>query len=178
MPFRVFVCLEIFFAIVITCQNYYFISEKVLNFMTFMIDSIINVVFITFLIIASHTREMQVRKKYNLERIYEVEIDKTEESLGKLVPLHVLNGIKNDEKIYDSLDNVTILYADLIGFNRLIRQAAFNRNMTQNHLNMLSRIFSKFDILCENMGVYKVYTTGSSYVLMGYTGKSAKDRRT
>ena len=132
-PFRVFACLQVFLCLILCVQNYYFISEQVLNFITFVIDSWINVIFITFLILASHTREMAVRKKYNLERIYAVEIDKTEDLLGKLVPLHVLNGIKNDQKIYDQLDNVTILYAELVGFNGdSVQQWNVNRNMASN----------------------------------------------
>ena len=39
---------------------------------------------------ASHNREMKLRKVYNHERILEVEIEKTEELLSRLVPIHVL----------------------------------------------------------------------------------------
>ena len=141
-PFRVFACLQAFLCIILCVQNYYFISAHVLHFLTFLIDSWINVLFITFLILASHTREMAVRKRYNLERIYAVELDKTEELLGKLVPLHVLNGIKNDQKIYDQLESVTILYAEMVGFNEIITQSGTDRHMAPN---LLSRIFSKFD---------------------------------
>ena len=42
---------------------------------------------------------------------------------------------------------------------------------------MLSRIFSKFDHLCEQIGVYKVHTIGGSYVAMSYTGKVLAERR-
>lgn len=42
----------------------------------------------------------------------------------------------------------------------------------------MSRLFSKFDQLCEQHGVYKLHTMGDAYVVMGYTGKVAKDRRT
>jgi hypothetical protein len=41
-------------------------------------------------------REMAQRKQYNNERIIDVEIEKTEDLLSKLVPYHVLAGIKND----------------------------------------------------------------------------------
>ena len=42
----------------------------------------------------------------------------------------------------------------------------------------MSRLFAKFDSLCEQHGVYKLHTMGYSYIVMGYTGKVAKDRRT
>ena len=57
-----------------------------------------------------------MRKQYNRERILDVEILKTEELLSKLVPVHVLRGLKNDERIVESIENVTLLYTDMVGF--------------------------------------------------------------
>lgn len=45
-------------------------------------------------------------------------------------------------------------------------------------VSLLNRLFSKFDELCEQHGVYKLTTLGHTYVVMGYCGKIAKDRRT
>ena len=45
-------------------------------------------------------------------------------------------------------------------------------------MSLLSRLFSKFDELCATKKVYKVHTIGDCYVIMGYTGKVAKERRT
>jgi len=42
----------------------------------------------------------------------------------------------------------------------------------------MSRLFSKFDQMCEQHGVYKLHTLGDSFFVMGYNGKVAKDRRT
>jgi hypothetical protein len=44
----------------------------------------------------SYFREMHQRKNYNNERIIDIEIENTEDLLSKLVPFHVLAGIKND----------------------------------------------------------------------------------
>ena len=57
---------------------------------TFIIDGILNVILAIFFIIMSYDREMRTRKEYNRERIIDVEYDKTEELLTKLVPQHVL----------------------------------------------------------------------------------------
>jgi len=43
---------------------------------------------------------------------------------------------------------------------------------------LLNRLFCKFDNLCEQYGVYKVHTLGDIYVIMGYSGKVAKEKRT
>jgi hypothetical protein len=52
--------------------------------------------FTVMLVVNSYFREMQQRKQYNSERIIDIEIEKTEDLLSKLVPFHVLAGIKND----------------------------------------------------------------------------------
>lgn len=44
---------------------------------------------------------MQMRKQYNRDRIIDVEIQKNDELLSKLVPYHVLEGLKNDERIVE-----------------------------------------------------------------------------
>ena len=44
-------------------------------------------------------------------------------------------------------------------------------------IELLNRLFSKFDNLCDQHGVQKVHTLGSIYVSMGYSGKINKDRR-
>ena len=117
---------------------------------------------------------MKLRKDYNREKIIEVEYDKTEELLSKLVPQHVLKGIKNDQKVVDQLENVTLLYTDMVGFTEFSK----NVQKPQDVVSLLSRLFSKFDELCATKKVYKVHTIGDCYVIMGYTGKVAKERRT
>jgi len=54
------------------------------------------IAFTSLLTINSYFREMGQRKQYNNERIIDIEIEKTEDLLSKLVPFHVLSGIKND----------------------------------------------------------------------------------
>lgn len=45
-------------------------------------------------------------------------------------------------------------------------------------IGLLNRLFSKFDILCEQYGVQKIHTLGDLYVVMGYSGKINKEKRT
>ena len=133
-----------------------------------------NVIVAIFFVLLSYNREMKLRKDYNREKIIEVEYDKTEELLSKLVPQHVLKGIKNDQKVVDQLENVTLLYTDMVGFTEFSK----NVQKPQDVVSLLSRLFSKFDELCATKKVYKVHTIGDCYVIMGYTGKVAKERRT
>ena len=116
IPFRVFASVQVILYCALISQNFFFIELQVLNLQTYVIDSVLQLVLFALLILASHSREMKVRRQYNQERIIEVEIQNTEDLLGKLVPLHVLAGIKNDQRVVDCLENVTLLYTDMVGF--------------------------------------------------------------
>lgn len=155
-------------------HNFLGIDNKAVNLQTYVVESIMNVVYVGFMLSVIYTTEMKNRKTYNNERIIEVEIRRTEEMLSKLVPDHALTGIKNDSKVIDNLDNVTILYARLVGFDTYYRAV----QKPQEALGLLSRLYSKFDNLCEQYGVYKVHTLGDTYVATGYTGKISREKRT
>jgi hypothetical protein len=49
----------------------------------------------------SYDRAMRFRIEYNEERILEVETEKIEEAIVKLVPLHIFEGIKSEKQIID-----------------------------------------------------------------------------
>lgn len=115
--FKIYASLISTMSIMFVLHNYAGVVEQKVNLQTYLVESIMNLIFVGFLIVVIYTREMKHRKTYNSERIVEVEIRKTEEMLNKLVPEHALIGIKNDSKVVDVLDNVTILYCRLVGFN-------------------------------------------------------------
>ena len=101
IPFRVFASVQIILYIALICQNFFFIDLDVINLQTYVIDSILQLVLFALLILASHSREMKVRRQYNQKRIIDVEIEKTQELLGKLLPKHILAGILNDQRVVD-----------------------------------------------------------------------------
>jgi len=68
---------------------------------------------------------------------------------------------------------VTLLHTEISGFSEYSTKAK-----PSDVVALMSRLFAKFDSLCEQHGVYKLHTMGYSYIVMGYTGKVAKDRRT
>lgn len=53
------------------------------------------------LAVGIHHREMIQRKALNYERILNVEIDKTNNLISKLVPFHILAVIKNEKRQVD-----------------------------------------------------------------------------
>jgi class 3 adenylate cyclase len=127
------------------------------------------------LAVGIHHREMIQRKSLNYERILNVEIKKTNDLISKLVPMHILNVIKNEKRQVDELDDVTLLYTDMVGFT------AFSKGKVKEPrevVNLLSKLFSRFDQLCEDSKVYMVHTIGDCYVIMGYSGRVEKSKRT
>jgi len=86
----------------------------------------------------------------------------------------VLQGLKNDERIVEEINNVTLLYTDMVGFTAFSKAVKNPKEV----LKLLSQLFSKFDQLADSRQVYKVHTIGDCYVVMGYTGSVLKHRRT
>ena len=114
------------------------------------------------------------RKSLNYERILNVEINKTNELISKLVPFHMISVIKNEKRQVDEFEDCTLLFADMVNFT------AFSKNTTdpKSVVRMLSKLFSRFDQLCDLNKVYKVHTIGDCYVIMGYNGRVDKNKRT
>ena len=73
------------------------------------------------LAVGIHHREMIQRKQLNYERILNVEINKTNELISKLVPFHILNVIKNEKRQVDEFDDMTLLHADIVGFSSIVK---------------------------------------------------------
>ena len=171
--FRTIVSLMILMFLTLLFQNFFHITIQSINVQTYIADSILIVIYGILFSLFAYTREMQSRKVYNNDRIVNVEIKKTEDQLQKMVPEHVLAGIKNDHKVYDYYQNMSILDAQLIGINEMIKR----NTKPQEIISLLSRIFAKFDNLCEQHNVYKVHTVQDNFIVMGFTGKSGKEKR-
>lgn len=93
------------------------------------------------LAVGIHHREMIQRKSLNYERILQVEIEKTNSLISKLVPVHMVNVIKNEKKQVDEFDDVTLLFTDMVGFTHFSKNVKDPREV----VNLLSKLFSRFD---------------------------------
>ncbi|CAD8108584.1 unnamed protein product [Paramecium primaurelia] len=69
----------------------------------------------------------------------------------------------------DSYDNVTLLFADIAGFTEYSSKVP-----PEQVVFMLRNLFTEFDKCCQEKSVYKLYTIGDCYVVMGML--DAKDR--
>lgn len=91
------------------------------------------------------------------------EREKSDRLLLSLFPDSIAGQLRDsNQSIADSFENVTILFADIVGFTR------YASNMTPNELvAMLDEIFSEFDALADKYGVEKIKTIGDSYLAVG-----------
>jgi class 3 adenylate cyclase len=91
------------------------------------------------------------------------EREKSDRLLLSLFPDSIAGKLRNsNQSIADSFENVTILFADVVGFT------SYSGNMTPNELvAMLDEIFSEFDALADKYGVEKIKTIGDCYMAVG-----------
>ncbi|CAG9318895.1 unnamed protein product [Blepharisma stoltei] len=121
-------------------------------------------------IIASYTREKKARINFNLAKAANLENQKTEQLLSFMMPKFVLEKYKQFRATTDRLFQVTLLFADIVGFT------AWSSDKTPIEVvEMLSNLFTRFDKKCIEFNVYKVHTIGDCYVVMGITNDIHRD---
>jgi class 3 adenylate cyclase len=96
----------------------------------------------------------------------------TEKMLFNLMPLHVVQNMKDDIPVADVLENVTILFADIVRYTDF-----GNKNEPVIVVKMLMELFKNFDHATIACHVYKVHTIGDCYVVMGFNGKVSMNER-
>ena len=91
-----------------------------------------------------------------------------------LLPPHIFIALtQNNSQIVDTLDDVTILFADIAGFTKYSSSVS-----GLEVLSMLRELFTEFDKVCLNYKVYKLYTIGDCYVVLGVLDVKNRDPKT
>ena len=102
-------------------------------------------------------REREMIKALRIEK------DRSEQLLLNILPQAIVARLSCDETlIADHLSDVTILFADLIGFTALSSQLS-----ARDVVRLLNGLFSEFDQLALSFGVEKIKTVGDAYMLAG-----------
>ena len=93
----------------------------------------------------------------------EIERAKSDELLANILPRAIAKRlISYDRPIADRLENVTILFADLVGFTKFA-----NVRSPESVVSLLDHIFSSFDDLADKHGLEKIKTIGDAYMVAG-----------
>jgi PAS domain S-box-containing protein len=101
------------------------------------------------------------------QRSMEMELRKQRQQADRLLinilPFQIAQRLKSGVRtIAENLENVTVLFADLVEFT------AASRQMTPKELvELLNDVFSTFDRLAEHYGLEKIKTIGDAYMLAG-----------
>jgi class 3 adenylate cyclase len=98
------------------------------------------------------------------ERTHELETEKqtSERLLLNVLPSPIADRLKQGEGvIVDRFDQVTVLFADIVGFTALS-----SRTSPEALVSMLNELFSAFDRLAEVHGLEKIKTIGDAYMVV------------
>ncbi|MEG4486745.1 adenylate/guanylate cyclase domain-containing protein [Microcoleus sp. D2_18a_B4] len=91
------------------------------------------------------------------------EQEKSEKLLLNILPKAIAERLKqNETTIAEYFPEVTVLFADIVGFTAL--SAVMN---PIDLVELLNKIFSGFDLLCERHGLEKIKTIGDAYMAVG-----------
>lgn len=92
-----------------------------------------------------------------------IEKGKSERLLLNVLPAAIAQQLKEEERtIADSFPDVTVLFADIVGFTELAAQTP-----AIELVEILNVIFSEFDQLTEEHGLEKIKTIGDAYMVVG-----------
>jgi len=104
-----------------------------------------------------------VTEKRKIEEELQKQRRMSEELLLNILPQYIAEKLKkNRHTIADYLPEVTVLFADLVGFTELSAKI----NPTEL-VTLLNDIFSEFDKLTNHYGLEKIKTIGDAYMVVG-----------
>lgn len=86
---------------------------------------------------------------------------RADQLLLNVLPASIADRLKArpDEPIADHHEEVTVLFADVVGFTELAGRLSATRTV-----ELLNRIFTDFDGFCDVIGVERIKTTGDGYM--------------
>ena len=104
-----------------------------------------------------------VGQKNQALELVALERRKSDELLGNILPASIAARLKADDRpIADGLDNVTMLFADIVGFTRFA-----TRRSPEKVVSLLDEVFSALDDLADRHGLEKIKTVGDAYMVAG-----------
>lgn len=105
-------------------------------------------------------KHLRDREREALEAL-RIEKERSEQLLLNILPAPIVARLKSGETVIaDHVSDVTILFADFVGFTELS-----SRLPAPDLVGVLGRVFSAFDSLALKFGVEKIKTIGDAYMV-------------
>ena len=100
----------------------------------------------------------------------ELQYERSEALIATVMPAAIAMRLKaSDERIADRIENLSVLFSDLVGFT-----AAAHDLAPEAVVGFLDELVRLFDALAEQHGVDKIKTVGDSYMAVaGFDGRAA-----
>jgi class 3 adenylate cyclase len=113
--------------------------------------------------VTNYLMEYYIRRDFFQARLLAEEGEKVERLLLNILPQPIAERLKNETiTIADSFAEVTIMFADIVGFTPLAARLS-----ATEIVNLLNQIFSAFDQLAERHDLEKIKTIGDAYMVVG-----------
>jgi len=113
--------------------------------------------------LATAGRELAARREFLTDLALEQAHARVDDLLHSMMPHEIVARIQAGEStIADIHGEVSIVFADLVGFTALSRQLS-----ASTLVHMLNRVFSRFDDAAGRLGVEKIKTIGDAYMAVG-----------
>ncbi len=113
--------------------------------------------------LAGYTLERSVRTDFLQRQVIETQRREADKLLRNVLPEDIARRLKaEDGAIADYVPDVTVLFADFVGFTTLSERLA-----PAALLHLLNEMFTSFDRLAEKHGLEKIKTIGDAYMIAG-----------
>jgi adenylate cyclase len=104
--------------------------------------------------------DLRTRREFAAMSLLAQERERSENLLRNILPAAIAERLKTSrDAIAEQVDEVTVLFADLVGFTALAE-----RLPPQRLVALLDRVFSEFDLLADTHGLEKIKTIGDAYM--------------
>ncbi len=128
---------------------------------TDLVISLVTLVFANvFGMVAAYQFDQGARREFLALRLLGQERERSERLLLNVLPASIAERLKDSgDSIADHSADVTVLFADIVGFTTLSAKKS-----PQDLVRLLDLIFSEFDALAEKHGLEKIKTIGDAYM--------------
>ncbi|MBI3259927.1 MAG: adenylate/guanylate cyclase domain-containing protein [Ignavibacteriae bacterium] len=107
--------------------------------------------------VIKQTQRSDLEKGYAVER---ARSQATDEILANILPPNITERLlQGEKKIADTHENVSVLFADIVGFTLLSAKLSAGEL-----IDVLDIVFSRFDTICKKHGLEKIKTIGDAYM--------------